>query len=276
MGHRNDVATAPIGVFDSGIGGWSVLREIRRELPGEALVYVADSGHAPYGGRSNEYIVARARAIAAWLFARGAKALVVACNTATSAAVVTLRAHYAQPIVAMEPAVKPAAALSRSGVIGVLATQRTIEGEQLARLKDRFGRDVRILTRACPGLVEHVEAGDLRSPDARRLVDHYVRPMLAEGADVLVLGCTHYPLLRGLIEECAPGVEILDPAPAVARELRRRLATAGLLSDTVLAPVPEVYTTGDPARCARLVELVDGRQLQVCAIEPDMRAVAPA
>jgi glutamate racemase len=265
---------APVGIFDSGIGGWSVLREIRRELPGEALLYVADSGHAPYGGRSNDYIAARADAIAAWLFGQGAKALVVACNTATSAAVAALRARYAQPIVAMEPAVKPAAAQTRSGVIGVLATQRTVEGEQLARLRDRYGRDVRMLTRACPGLVEHVEMGDFHGPDARRLVDHFVRPLLAEGVDVLVLGCTHYPFLRTLIEESAPGVAIIDPAPAVARELRRRLAAAALLSAADRAPPPRVYTTGDPAHCARLIELIDGQPLPVAAVEPGAPAVA--
>jgi len=259
--------TAPVGVFDSGIGGWSVLREIRRELPCEALLYFADSGHAPYGGHSNEYITARSLAVAGFLVEAGAKALVVACNTATSAAVKTLRARFALPIVAMEPAVKPAAAQTRTGVIGVLATERTIDGEQLARLRDRYGRDVRILSQACPGLVEHVEAGDFHGPDARRLVDRYVRPLLAEGADVLVLGCTHYPLLRSLIEEAAGGAAIIDPAPAVARELRRRLDAAGLLSTAGVARTPRVYTTGSAAQCARLIALLDG-------VAPEVEAVA--
>lgn len=267
---------APVGVFDSGIGGWSVLREIRRELPGEALLYVADSGHAPYGGHSNQYIAARAHAVAGFLVDAGAKALVVACNTATSAAVTSLRARFDMPIVAMEPAVKPAAAQTQTGVVGVLATERTIDGEQLARLRDRYGRDVRILSQACPGLVEHVEAGDFHGPDARRLVDRYVRPLLAEGADVLVLGCTHYPLLRALIEEAAGGAVIIDPAPAVARELRRRLEATGLLSTARVAPSPRVYTTGAAAQCARLLTLLDGVAVEVEAVKLESSAVPVA
>ena len=258
---------APVGVFDSGIGGWSVLREIRRELPREALLYVADAGHAPYGGHAKEYIAARAHAVAGFLVDAGAKALVVACNTATSAEL---------PIVAMEPAVKPAAALTRTGVIGVLATERTIDGEQLARLRDRYGRDVRILSQACPGLVEHVEAGDFRSPDARRLLERYVRPLLAEGADVLVLGCTHYPLLRALIEEVAGGAAIIDPAPAVARELRRRLEAAELLSTASAAPAPRVCTTGSAAQCARLIALLDDVPLSVETVTLPSSAVPVA
>jgi len=265
--------TAPIGVFDSGIGGWSVLREIRHELPREALLYVADSGYAPYGGHSNQYIAARAHAVAGFLIEAGAKALVVACNTATSAAVTSLRARFDLPIVAMEPAVKPAAAQTQTGVVGVLATERTIDGEQLARLRDRYGRDVTILTQACPGLVEQVEAGDFHGPDARRLVERYVRPLLARGADVLVLGCTHYPLLRALIEESARGAAIIDPAPAVARELRRRLETAGLLSSASAAPRQRVYTTGSAAQCARLLTLLDGVAVEVQAMTLESSAV---
>lgn len=251
-------ASAPVGIFDSGIGGWSVLREIRRELPGEALVYVADSAHAPYGDRPDDYVAARANALAAWLFAQGAKALVVACNTATSAAVAGLRERFAAPIVAMEPAVKPAASQTRSGVVGVLATRRTVEGERLAQLRDRYGRDVRILARACPGLVECVEAGAFDGPETHRLVARYVEPLLAEGADVLVLGCTHFPLLRPVIEAHARGAAVIDPAPAVARELRRRLATAGMLGTRTRAPTPRVHTTGNVAQCARLLGLLEG------------------
>lgn len=249
---------APVGIFDSGIGGWSVLREIRRELPGEALVYVSDAGHAPYGGRSNEYIAARAQAIAAWLFGRGAKALVVACNTATAAAVAGLRERFHAPIIAMEPAVKPAAALTRTGVVGVLATRRTVESERLAQLRDRYGRHVRILARACPDLVECVEAGAFDGPETRRRVAHHLRPLLAAGADVLVLGCTHFPLLRPVIEAQAPGVVVIDPAPAVARELRRRLAERHLLGPPAPAPALEVHTTGSVTACARLLDLLEG------------------
>jgi len=222
---------APIGVFDSGVGGLSVLREIRRALPHEDLIYVADSGHAPYGDRDSDFIETRSVAIVDFLLARGAKAIVIACNTATAAAVATLRARYRMPIVAMEPAVKPAAANTRSGVVGVLATRGTVESAAFAQLIERFGADAKVLAQACPGLVERVEAGDPSGPESRALVERYVRPLVEQGADTLVLGCTHYPFLAPLIAEIAgPDVAIIDPAAAVARELKRRLETASLLS----------------------------------------------
>ena len=221
----------PIGVFDSGVGGLSVLREIRRELPQEDLLYVADSGHAPYGDKTTEQIEARAIAITEFLIGRNAKAIVVACNTATGAAVTTLRARFSLPIVAMEPAVKPAATHTRSGSVGVLATSRTIDSENFARLHQRFGTDVRILKQACPGLVEQVEAGNLSGRETRILVEQYVLPLLEQGVDTLVLGCTHYPFLTPLIQQVAgSSVTIIDPSPAIARELRRRLVLAGLLA----------------------------------------------
>lgn len=221
----------PIGVFDSGVGGLAVLQEIRRELPGEDLLYVADSAHAPYGDKTTRQIEARSVAIAEFLVSRHAKAIVVACNTATGAAVETLRARFTLPIVAMEPAVKPAAAHTKTGVIGVLATSRTITSDNFARLHQRFGADVRILMQACPGLVEQVEAGKLSDRETRALVERYVLPLLEQQADTIVLGCTHYPFLAPLIREIAgAAVTIMDPSPAIARELRRRLDSAGLLS----------------------------------------------
>ena len=224
-------AQHPIGVFDSGVGGLSVLREIRRELPGEDLLYVADSGHAPYGDKSTELIEARSIAIVEFLLSQHAKAIVVACNTATGVAIQTLRARFTVPIVAMEPAVKPAAAHTRSGVIGVLATSRTIASDNFAKLHDRFGAEVKILMQACPGLVEQVESGDLSGDRTQALVKQYILPLLAQGADTLVLGCTHYPFLVSLIQEIAgSSVQIIDPSAAIARELRRRLANADLLS----------------------------------------------
>ncbi|HET7833610.1 MAG TPA: glutamate racemase [Gallionella sp.] len=223
--------TDPIGVFDSGVGGLSVLREIRRELPHEDLLYVADSGHAPYGDKPGHRIEARAIAISNFLASRRAKAIVVACNTATSAAVSTLRARFTLPIIAMEPAVKPAAAHTRSGVVGVLATNGTLGSANFARLAARFGTDVNILVQACPGLAEQVEAGDLAGDRTRALLKKYIAPLLKQGADTLVLGCTHYPFLTPVIRELAgPEVAIIDPAAAVARELRRRLAAGDLLS----------------------------------------------
>jgi glutamate racemase len=224
-------ASLPIGVFDSGVGGLSVLLEIRRELPCEDLLYVADSGHAPYGDKPAQLIEARAVAIVEFLLSQRAKAIVVACNTATGVAINMLRARFPVPIVAMEPAVKPAVALTKSGVIGVLATSRTIASDSFAKLHERFGNDVKILMQACPGLVEQVEAGDLSGSRTRALIEQYVMPLLAQNADTIVLGCTHYPFLAPLIREVAgPAVDIIDPSAAVARELRRRLSSNDLLS----------------------------------------------
>src|SRR5688500_1303128 len=165
--------TAPIGVFDSGVGGLSVLHDIRAVLPNEDLIYVADSGHVPYGSKSQEYIQERSIALTQFLIEQGAKTIVVACNTATAAAATRLRSVFSLPIVAMEPAVKPAAAATRSGVIGVLATVGTIKSAQLAALLERFGRGIEVVTQPCPGLVEQVEAGDLDGPETRALVERF-------------------------------------------------------------------------------------------------------
>lgn len=222
-----------------------MLREIRRALPHEDLIYVADSGHAPYGEREADFIETRSVAIVDFLLAHGAKAIVIACNTATAAAVATLRARYSVPIVAMEPAVKPAAANTRSGVIGVLATRGTVESAGFAQLIERFGAGVKVLAQACPGLVERVEAGDLSGAESRALVERFVRPLVEQGADTLVLGCTHYPFLAPLIAEIAgPNVAIIDPAAAVARELRRRLEAAHLRSPADHQGEEEFWTSG--------------------------------
>ena len=237
----------PIGVFDSGVGGLSVLREIRRELPGEDLLYVADSGHAPYGDKPRQTIEERSISIVEFLLSRHAKAIVVACNTATGAAVETLRARFRVPIVAMEPAVKPAAESTKSGVIGVLATSGTLGSDNFARLHERFGAEVDILVQACPGLVELVEAGDLSGDKTRALIEKYLVPLLEQRADNIVLGCTHYPFLAALIREIAgPAVAILDPAAAVARELRRRLASTNLLSVENRNGTERFWTSAEP------------------------------
>lgn len=237
-------AENPIGVFDSGVGGLAVLHEIRRELPGEDLLYVADSGHAPYGDKSAQVIEERSIAIVEFLVRQHAKAIVVACNTATGVAIKALRTRFPLPIIAMEPAVKPAAAHTRSGVIGVLATSRTIASDNFAKLHERFGADVKILMQACPGLVEQVEAGNLSGDKTRALVEQYVLPLLAQQADTLVLGCTHYPFLAPLIREIAgPTVTVIDPSAAIARELRRRLASADLLSTGSRAGTERFWTS---------------------------------
>ena len=225
----------PIGVFDSGLGGLSVLRELRRELPHEDFLYYADRAHCPYGGKPQTQIQARAVAITEELLEAGAKLIVVACNTATIAAVEYLRANYPVPFVGMEPAVKPACALTRSGVVGVLATGAALAGDKFHRLVAEHATGVRVITQPCPGLVECVESGDLDGQRPRNLLQHYLEPLRTAGADVLVLGCTHYPFLRPLIEAITgPGVQILDTGAAVARQARRVLER-----ETDLASGPE-------------------------------------
>jgi glutamate racemase len=215
---------APIGVFDSGVGGLSVLRAIRAELPLEDLLYVADSGYAPYGDRDADFIADRATTITELLLDAGVKAIVVACNTATVVAIEKLRAWCPVPVVAMEPAIKPAAQTTKSGVVGVLATSRTLASPSVARLCAAYGKDIEILLQPCPGLVEQVEKAQLHSEATRELLVRYLSPLLLAGADTIVLGCTHYPFLAPLIREIVgPDVAIIDPATAVAKELARRL-----------------------------------------------------
>ncbi|MNQ21308.1 Glutamate racemase [compost metagenome] len=259
---------APVGVFDSGVGGLSVLGEIRARLPSESLLYVADSGHVPYGEKSPEYIRERCRHIADFLLGEGAKALVVACNTATVAAVAELRERHPElPIVGMEPAVKPAAAATHSGTVGVLATTGTLKSARFAALLDRFAHDVRVVTQPCPGLVECVEQGALTAPQTRALLASYVQPLLAAGCDTLILGCTHYPFLRPLLRELLPaGVELIDTGAAVARQLARLLGERDLLAAGPAQPA-RFWSSGEPAALARVLPVLWGEAAAVAALE---------
>lgn len=250
---------APIGVFDSGVGGLSVLHEIRARLPNESLIYLADCGHVPYGEKTPDYIRERCRAIAAFLLSRSAKALVLACNTATAAAAADLRELYPQvPIVAMEPAVKPAAEATRSGVVGVLATTGTLKSARFAALLDRFAGDVRVITQPCPGLVERIEAGDLNGPQTRELLWGYVEPLLDEGCDTLILGCTHYPFLRPLLRELiCEDISLIDTGAAVARQLERLLRARELLGEGP-AGRTEFWTSGPVEDLERVMPVLWG------------------
>lgn len=260
-------AANPIGVFDSGVGGLSVLHEIRSALPAEDLLYVADSAHAPYGDKSRQFIEARSIAISEFLVSRHAKAIVVACNTATGAAVTTLRSRFSMPIIAMEPAVKPAAMNTKSGVIGVLATRRTLASDNFVKLFARYGEDVEILGQACPGLVEQVETGDLSGSKTRLLLEQYVLPLLERGADTLVLGCTHYPFLAPLIQEIAgTGVAVIDSAAAVARQLRRRLEVGDLLADAERGGTECFWTSGALDKAKPLVSQLWQADVEICVL----------
>lgn len=247
------MSDAPVGVFDSGIGGISVLRELQRLLPAEDFIYYADSLYCPYGSKRREDIVVRAVAITDFLLARGAKLIVVACNTATIAAVEHLRQTYLVPFVGMEPAVKPAVAATRSGVVGVLATGSALAGDKFHRLVAEHARDVRVITQPCPELVERVEQGDLAGPRTRHLVERYAAPLIQAGADVLVLGCTHYPFLRPLIADVVgPAVTLLDTGEAVARQARRVLERDGLLRSGDAPGRIDWHTSGERTQFERL------------------------
>lgn len=248
---------APVGVFDSGVGGLSVLGEIRSLLPNESLLYVADCGHIPYGEKTPEFIRQRCLIIADFFRQQGAKALVLACNTATAAAAAQLRERYPDwPIVGMEPAVKPAAAATRSGVVGVLATTGTLQSAKFAALLDRFAGDVRVVTQPCPGLVELIETGDLFSPTIRALLQRYVDPLLAEGCDTIILGCTHYPFLKPLLREMIPeSISLIDTGSAVARQLQRLLTQNDLLAN-IPARETLFWTSANPNKFRNILPVL--------------------
>lgn len=234
-----------IGVMDSGVGGLSVLKHIRALLPCETLYYVADSLHAPYGNQSAEAIRARCEKVAEFLLEKKVKALVVACNTATAAAIEFMRAQYALPIIGMEPAVKPAAAATKNGVVGVLATSGTLKSAQFAALLEHYGRDIQVVTQAGLGLVECVERGELTLDATYALVTKYCQPLLDAGADTIVLGCTHYPFIKPLIEKVLQEnglenrVSLIDTGAAVAKQLQHRLNAHGLLRANQPENLPE-------------------------------------
>ncbi len=240
-----------IGIFDSGAGGMSVLREILKLLPQEKYVYYSDNANCPYGEKTREFIIERSRAITRELLGKGCGIIVVACNTATSAAIETLREEFAPvKFIGMEPAIKPAALSTRTGVIGVLATAGTLKGSKYLISKGIYEDDVRIEEHVGEGYVELVENGELEGPHAEEVVRKSLQPLLDAGADNIVLGCTHYPFLRPLIRKIAgPSVKILDPAPATARHLIYVMVQEKLISETdathALAKVIELAEAAD-------------------------------
>jgi len=252
-------ADAPVGIFDSGLGGLSVLRHIRVQLPLENLIYFADSAFAPYGDKAEPEVVERTLAIAGFLVSQRCKALVIACNTATAAAVTAVRERYPLlPVVGVEPGLKPAALCSASRVVGVLATARTLASQRFRALEAQLSAatGVRFLAQACSGLADQVEKGELRSPATAALVRRHVEPLVADGADTLVLGCTHYPFLLPLIEASASRaagreVRIIDTGEAVARQLQRVLTERALHCAADAAPgAIQGWTTGSASTLA--------------------------
>jgi glutamate racemase len=258
----------PVGVFDSGVGGLTVLRELRLRLPREDYLYVADQGHVPYGSRELEEVRRFGFGITEFLLERGAKAVVVACNTISAAALQPLRAaHPKVPFVGMEPAVKPAAEQSRSGVIGVIATEDTFRGEPFANVMSRYGRGVRVIALTLPGLVERIEEGEVEGPKLESMLRQRLQPLVDAGIDELVLGCTHYPfVLRALQNAAGPNVRIIDPSPAVARQTEQILAERRLRAAGGAGRVT-AYTSGDPEALRRFIRHTLGEEFPVRGAE---------
>jgi glutamate racemase len=268
----------PIGVFDSGVGGLSVWREIVRALPHEDTIYFADQVHVPYGPRSETEIRGFCDAIARHLLERGCKALVVACNTASAAALKHLRDTLPHvPTIGMEPAVKPAAAMTKTGVVGILATPATFQGRLFKATAGRHAGGIRLINQVCDGLAEHVEAGQIDGPGTEAMLRCFLEPILRGGADTIVLACTHYPFVIEPIRRIADaGVSVIDPAPAIARHLGTVLAQLGLRR-TAPRPGEHLFlTTGDPARFADAMFRLAGIRGRVEATRWQAGALAAA
>ena len=253
----------PVGIFDSGVGGLSIVREMRTALPAESILYVADSANAPWGDKPPEFVRARALKIAGFLVAHGVKAIVIGSNTGTAGSAEALRAALQVPVVGIEPGIKPAVAASRSRVIGAIVPAAVGESDRLASLLDRFGSDVRVIIQPVPGLVEHVEAADVDGPELRRKLEGYVRPMLDAGADAIVLGSTHYVFLKPALAQIAgPHVALIETGAAVARQLGRVLDERGLHASGG-AGQERFWTSGDPGASARAISTLLGRDVNV-------------
>jgi len=261
-----------IGIFDSGVGGLSVLREIHRRMPETPLFYLADQAHVPYGKRELEEIRGLSFAITRFLQDQSARIIVVACNTASAAALKELRDAFPETLfVGMEPAVKPASQHTHNGVVGVLATPATFQGRLYATLVERFAQDVRILTDTLLGLVEEIEAGRLDSPETRRILESAIAPMVAAGADTLVLGCTHFPFVMPLIQQIAgPFVEVIDPAPAIARRTEYLANMHGIKLDAVSPAHLTFATTGKTDQFSHSIRDLLG--IQTRAVQLDWSA----
>lgn len=255
---------APIGVYDSGVGGLSVLRAIHSQLPFEATLYFADQAKVPYGERPLEEVRKLGEGAARMMMEQGAKLIVIACNTASAASLRHLRALYPDfPLVGMEPAVKPAAEQTLSGKVGVLATPSTFQGELYASVVERFAQDVQVFQATCPGLVRQIEKGYLETSKTRRILEEAIGPMLKEGVDTFVMGCTHFPFVIPLIRKIAgEDVRVIDPAPAIARQTERLLSQFDLLRTSTTKPTHSYFTSGDPGRFSRSLEQLLGLKTQ--------------
>ncbi len=260
---------SPIGIFDSGVGGISVLRAIREQMPSESVIYFGDQGHIPYGSRSLKEIQGFSEAVTCFLLAQDVKIIVVACNAASAAALKYLREKFpAVQIVGMEPAVKPAAEHTHTGKVGVLATPATFQGALYASVVERFANGVELFQDTCPGLVQQIETGVLHGRETRRILQEALQPMLEKNIDTVVLGCTHYPFVIPLIQRIVgEGVRVIDPAPAVARQTGRLLEAAGMRNLSDAKGSLKFYTSGDPQRLLSLLPMLLGEIGEVAEVQ---------
>jgi glutamate racemase len=261
---------ATVGIFDSGVGGLSVLRAFRKLNTSHPIVYLADQANVPYGTRSLKEVRQLSEMNTRFLLSQGAKVIVLACNTASAAALHHLRGFFPDvPFVGMEPAIKPAAELTSSGVVGVLATPATFQGELYASVVERFGKNVRILQDTCPGLVELIEGGELEGSDTQRILEKALHPMLQKEVDTIVMGCTHYPFVIPLINQIindfpgSPDVRVIDPAPAIARQIIRILSEHGWYFPEGDIGIVDLFTTSAAGSLFRLLPILLGEQWQV-------------
>lgn len=259
------IQKSSIGIFDSGVGGLSVLREVRTLMPGENVLYVADQAHVPYGSRPVDQVRVFSEEITRFLLSKGAKIIVVACNTASAAALHGMRKKFpGTPFVGMEPAVKPAAEQTKTGMVGVLATPATFQGELYASVVERFASGVTVLQHTCPGLVGQIERGELDTPATREILEDALLPMLKKGIDTVVLGCTHYPFVIPLIKQiCGDPVRVIDPAPAVARQTLRVLESTSLLTGAKNHPSVEFFTSGSEMEFKSIMKKLIGETGEV-------------
>ncbi|MFZ5647330.1 MAG: glutamate racemase [Bacillota bacterium] len=249
----------PIGVFDSGVGGLSVLKEVRKILPSEDIIYFADSAYCPYGLKPPEEIIARSFKICDFLLSEGSKMLVVACNTASVAGLDQYRNRYDVPIVGMEPAVKPATAATRNGKVGVLATGVTLAGERFSSLLERYQNGSEVFSQPCPGLVELVESGMHESPEAAHMLKRFISPLLDRGVDTIVLGCTHYPFLKEMVGSIAgPGITVIDTGEAVARQVNRVIRQHGIENTGDKAGAEVFHTSGSASEVKAVIKKLWG------------------
>ena len=261
--------TSPIGIFDSGVGGISVLRAIREQMPEESVIYFGDQRHIPYGPRPMEQIRDFSDTIARFLLEQGAKIIVVACNTASAAALKYLRQKFPNvQFVGMEPAIKPAAEHTHTGKVGVLATPATFQGALYASVVERFSNGVELFQNTCNGLVQQIEQGNLRGEETRQILENALQPMLEKNIDTVVLGCTHYPFVIPLIQDIVgENVRVIDPAPAIAKQTARLLEARGLRNNSASKGKIKLYTSGDPDALKALLPTLLGEAGEIQRVE---------